>query len=73
MNLPKGAGTVKTSGLGIGLNGIGHLVVIVLVPIVQFLAGMYVKQVGYFHISSSSANIVKKGHKKNRPLCAPAD
>ena len=40
---------------------------------VEFLAGVYVKQVGYFHISSSSANIVKKGHKKNRPLCAPAD
>jgi hypothetical protein len=35
--------------------------VIILVPLVQFLAGVYVKQVGYFHISSSSANIVKNG------------
>lgn len=28
---------------------ITHLIVIILVPLVQFLAGVYVKQVGYFH------------------------
>ena len=66
MNLPKEA--VSFSSV-YAQPEITHLIVIILVPLVQFLAGMYVKQVGYFHISSSSANIVKKWHKGDCPYC----
>ncbi len=33
---------------------ITHFVVILFVPLVEFLAGMYVKQVGYFHSVKNS-------------------